>query len=104
MPLHSLFRTFALLLSGAALLGALMLAAGFRQRSQRESALKQICRDENGQRIARVRARAKEAQIHVHESAGSILLSTPTPLPPGATFCHFKVSGDSVDKSHFFFD
>jgi hypothetical protein len=104
MSLHSVGRTYSLALGGLTLIGAVWLGFVVQQRFQRASSLHRICGDGAGQTIRQIRARAATVQVDVHESAGSILLSAPTPIPPGTSFCHFEVVGESVANPDAFID
>ncbi len=54
--------------------------------------------DGDGQSIKLIRQRAASAGVSVHESAGAVILSAPSPIPPGLDLCHFGIHGDAVSS------
>jgi hypothetical protein len=104
MSLRSVLSVYSAMLLIGALVVVLWVGYAIRQRVQRASALEEICRDGDGQSIAKIRSRAAAAGVAVHESAGSVLLRAETRLPPGTLFCHFDVAGEAVFGSRMFAD
>lgn len=102
--MHTVLRSYSTVLGVLTLLGALWLAVSVWQRFRRASSVEQICRDGAGQSIEQIRARARTLQVDIHESAGSLLLSAPTTIPPGTSFCHFQLVGASVADPDAFID